>query len=73
LKLSNQEMTQTETLIRDLKSRVNPATGAGYEYSEIGALLGITKQAAQQHVHDKKHQCPKCLRRLRRAPKFHEP
>lgn len=66
-------MTQTEQLIRDLKSRVNPATGQGFEYAEIGALLGISKQAAQQHIGDKKHQCPKCLRRLKRAPKFNQP
>lgn len=66
-------MTQTEKLIRDLKSRVNPATGEGWEYADIGALLGVTKQAAQQHIHDKRHQCPKCLRRLKRAMKFSKP
>ena len=66
-------MTETEKLIRDLKSRINPATGNGWEYAEIGAFLGITKQGAIQHVHNKKGQCVKCLRPLRRAPKLPTP
>lgn len=66
-------MTQTEKLIRDLKSRVNPATGEGWEYAEIGALLGITKQAAAQHIRHKRHECSRCLRKLKRAPKFQQP
>jgi len=60
----------TEEFIIDLKSRVNKATKRGYEYDEIGALLGISKQAATQHVHDKRGRCLKCLRRLKPAPKF---
>lgn len=66
-------MSETEKLIRDLKSRINPATGQGYEYAEIGSLLGITKQGTIQHIHNKKGLCVKCLRPLRRAPKFHKP
>ena len=73
LKHLKAEMTETEKLIRDLKSRINPATGNGWEYAEIGAFLGITKQGAIQHVHNKKGQCVKCLRPLRRAPRIQTP
>lgn len=70
--IDSDNMSETEKLIRDLKSRINPETGEGFEYSEIGALLGISKQAALKHIRDKSKCCHKCLRRLRRAPKFNQ-
>lgn len=68
--IDSSNMSETEAFIRDLKSRINPETGEGFEYAEIGKILGISKQAAIQHIGSKEKCCHKCLRRLRRAPKF---
>lgn len=66
-------MTATAQLILDLRSRLNPATGESWTYQEIGAVLGISRQAATQHIKDKRGRCMQCLRKLRRAPKFNQP
>ena len=68
--LMTQEMSPTETLIRDLKRTINPRTGEGWTYAEIAAAIGISKQGAIQHVRKQKHECPSCLRRLRRRRKI---
>ncbi len=65
-----QEMSVTEKLIRDLKRTMNPATGEQWSYSEIAAVLKISKQGAIQHIRDRTGQCTGCLRRLRRRRKI---
>ncbi len=63
------EMSVTEKLIRQLKRSINPATGRGYEYAEIGQAIGLTKEGVWYHVQKDTKDCPKCLRRLKRIKK----
>ncbi len=63
------EMSVTEKLIRTLKRSINPATGRGYEYAEIGKAMGMTKEGVWYHVQKDARDCPKCLRRLQRIKK----
>ena len=57
---------KTLGLILGLKRSINPATGRGFRYEEIGQLLGISKQAVNQRVHDTAGLCPTCLRKLKK-------
>lgn len=68
-----QEMSVTEKLIRTLKRSINPATGRGYEYAEIGKAMGMTKEGVWYHVQKHDGDCTKCLRRLKRIKKSVQP
>lgn len=46
------------------KQAVNPVTGDVYSYEEIGAILGVTRQAAFQFAGHTAGKCPSCLRPL---------
>ena len=47
-----------------LKRSVNPATGRGFNYKEIGAILKMTAQGAHLYAGSMKGKCPGCLRKL---------
>ncbi len=67
--MMQQEMSVTEKLIRTLKRSINPATGRGYKYDEIGEALGMSKEGVWYHVQRDIKDCPQCLRRLKRIKK----
>ena len=60
-------MTSHETnraTVALLKRTINPATGKGFSYREIGKLLGMTGQAAYFYAGKISGRCPECLRKL---------
>ncbi len=60
-------MSTTEKLIRQLKRSINPTTGRGYEYGDIAKVLNMTRQGLYWHITKQDHDCPKCLRRLKKT------
>ena len=57
----------TLKLIQKLKRAVNPKTGLGYTYRDIGGILGVSKQAVSQQVKSTTGLCCGCLRKLDRV------
>lgn len=53
-------------LIHVLKKSVNPNTGEGWTYEEIGQLIGVSKQAVNQQIKTTKGLCCGCLRPLKK-------
>ena len=47
-----------------LKQSINPETGKGFTYSEIGKLLNMSGQAAHFYSGSVTGTCPTCLRKL---------
>jgi len=62
-------MEQTTDLILRLKKTLNVATGEAYTNQEIGNLVGVSRQAIAQAIHDKNGRCRRCLRPLKRPAK----
>jgi len=67
LLLDQQKAMNTLKLIHKLKRAINPKTGVGFTYSDIGRVLGVSKQAVSQQVKSTTGLCCGCLRKLDRV------
>lgn len=57
---------KTLKLIQTLKRSINPKTGQGFTYRDIGGILGVSKQAVSQQIKRDDSLCCGCLRPLRK-------